>query len=330
MTNHASTDMRKSQGREATEAIRAIHDMVKQFQLIDPLKEIRQTLKVMEMADPFKQLREAIQLIQVHNPLREVQRAIEAIRQLPDPLHNLRESINIIQTLDPLKSVRESIQQIQLLARSAPVQEAMRGIDAYRQFLQTAIPANFFEETFREAVARYAKAETEAGAGVDDAAQNLVGEIEHDVQSVPKTRLSLEFWLNLLIAISILIYSMKLSELSEDRLSRQIHAMQQVILKQIVSQGTELAEQTYYIVERKTSLLSKPKPRKSSVVTTLYPNQKVRLVSKRGKWICAEYFNYLTNLHENGWCMVKYLKRVETAKMKESSSPNDRVQLTRP
>ena len=145
----------------------------------------------------------------------------------------------------------------------------------------------FLEASFREVVARYTKAEMEAKGDVGEAVEYLVGEVGLGVQSTSKTRLSLEFWLNLLIALSILMYSMKLSEQSEDRLSREIHAMQQAILEQIVSPGVEDFEKTYYIVERKVRLLSRPNTRRSGVLATLYPNQKVRLVNKRGKWICV-------------------------------------------
>ena len=167
MTIKATSDAVISQSREVADAIKAMHDTIRQFQIIDPLKEIRRTLKVIEMADPFKELREAIRLIQLRNPVREVQQAVAAIQQLPDPLLGLREHVRTFQSIDPLRPVREAIQEMQALARAPAIQDAIRAMHssttAYRQLLQGIIPANFFEESFREAVARFARVETETG-----------------------------------------------------------------------------------------------------------------------------------------------------------------------
>ena len=77
MTNQVKEDTASLELREAAEAIRAIHDtIIRDLQLVDPLKEIRETLKAIQFVDPLKDVREAIQFFQLHNPLKEVQQAI--------------------------------------------------------------------------------------------------------------------------------------------------------------------------------------------------------------------------------------------------------------
>jgi hypothetical protein len=93
------------------------------------------------------------------------------------------------------------------------------------------------------------------------------------------------------------------------------------LLKQIAINTTppdsDKDENTYYIVERKVSVQIKP-TFKSPTIAILFPNQKVRLVQDKHKWIYIEYFDYLESIPRYGWANKKYLKRLE-------GSPGERL-----
>jgi len=61
------------------------------------------------------------------------------------------------------------------------------------------------------------------------------------------------------------------------------------------------------------NLRAKPTTKNSDVLKVLYPNQKVRLVERKKKWIGVEYYNHILDIHENGWCFKKYLKKCSKA-----------------
>jgi uncharacterized protein YgiM (DUF1202 family) len=64
---------------------------------------------------------------------------------------------------------------------------------------------------------------------------------------------------------------------------------------------------TFYIVKRAVNLRVKPST-KNEVITILYPNQKVKLETRKGKWIYVTYFDYLDQTTKSGWVYKKYLK----------------------
>jgi len=69
-------------------------------------------------------------------------------------------------------------------------------------------------------------------------------------------------------------------------------------------------QNTYYIVERTVNLQIKPSA-DSQVLALLFPNQKVRLVKRKHKWIYIEFFDYLEGVPKYGWALKKYLRSLE-------------------
>jgi hypothetical protein len=74
----------------------------------------------------------------------------------------------------------------------------------------------------------------------------------------------------------------------------------------------ELTEinQIYYIVQRPVNVRIKPS-NKSNKLDILYPNNKVRLIKSRHKWIFVEYFDFIEGIPKTGWVYKKYLIRVK-------------------
>ena len=101
---------------------------------------------------------------------------------------------------------------------------------------------------------------------------------------------------------------MHLSAESEKRLTEQIINIQTVITEKLEQVLTTQNNHTYYVVLRPVNLRLKPTTRKSKAINVLYPNQTVRLIERKGKWIHIEYFNHTSGIHEHGWCYKKYLK----------------------
>ncbi len=66
-------------------------------------------------------------------------------------------------------------------------------------------------------------------------------------------------------------------------------------------------DSTYYVVVRFVNLRDKPTTTKSKILEVLYPNLKVKLIERKGEWICIEYYDYVNDSFKRGWVFKKYL-----------------------
>lgn len=63
----------------------------------------------------------------------------------------------------------------------------------------------------------------------------------------------------------------------------------------------------YYFVERQVVIKVKP-TMESTSVATLYPNQRVKLIQRKHKWMYVGYFDYTEAVPRNGWVLKKYVR----------------------
>src|SRR5208337_4881356 len=104
--------------------------------------------------------------------------------------------------------------------------------------------------------------------------------------------LSTEFYLNLILALFLFLYSQISTSYSEKLISRRIESMQSIVIQQLTDLKAYEEDQTFYVVDRTVNLRTRPSV-KSGKITLLYPNTKVRLIERASKWIKVEYFDSL-------------------------------------
>ncbi|MCK5062197.1 SH3 domain-containing protein [Candidatus Parcubacteria bacterium] len=292
----------------------------------DPLKNLRKSMKTLYI-NPLEDLRKSIKTLYV-NPLINLRKSMKAL--YINPLEDLRKSIKVLY-VDPLEDLRKSMKalyinpledlrkSIKTLYIENPLNEFRKTIlkygqitDAYKSIFTNSIPANNFEEAYREVLSSFIAAKGTGERDTTEAAFQVAKEINFETKTFSPSRLSVEFYITLLISLIFFLYSLTLSEQSELRLSELIIETQTNIIERLndITAETEI-QGTYYVVERAVNLRTKPTTKKSEVLTVLYPNQKLRLVERKGKWIMVEYYNHILDIHKNGWCYKKYLKIIK-------------------
>ncbi|WP_321370061.1 SH3 domain-containing protein [uncultured Desulfuromusa sp.] len=279
-------------------------ERIKYLQVNNPLEDIRKNLFTFEMPDPLSGMREQIKAMQAAmNPFKEMQKNILATQK------ELAASMQLL-TADPFKEVREQIKALRLNDPLEGIRESLKSFnyypELYKDLINNSIPANTFEDAYREVLSKYAESEI---AQHEEPASHLLDDLQSNVTSAPKSVLSLEFYLNFLIALMFFAYSQNMSAETEKRITEQIESVHQTLLDYKAEVSLSSVD-SFYVVDRSVNLRNKPTTKRSNILTVLYPNQKVRLVERKGKWIRIEYFNHFNGVHSSGWCMKKYLKKI--------------------
>ncbi|HEX3034418.1 MAG TPA: hypothetical protein VHT73_04685 [Thermodesulfobacteriota bacterium] len=120
------------------------------------------------------------------------------------------------------------------------------------------------------------------------------------------------YWamVKLTITIFTFLYPLYEGQRAEKRIIDFVNQTRTEILKEVEKlKPTEIRE-VYYVVVREVKLKSHPRP-KSATIQILSPNQRVKLIQAKGKWIYVEYFDYIEGIPKTGWVLKKYTKRLE-------------------
>jgi len=304
---------------DSRELQRALKSMREFQRALEPMREIQRTLKSMShfrdaidsmhTRSPLAKMREVLPQLQVRNPLAEHMQAWEALR-LRDPLADTRKLLESGRFVDPFQHTRELLRA---LSTSADLYRSVHGESISSAAIAAAV-ANI-----------EANAEIEVGTAEQENLLRVVSRTIQNVRTATYTsfvdRLSLEFYLSLLVTVLLLIYQLELSKESEQRITSEIISTREQLLERYEEVVTQQANHnTYYVVRRATVLLQSPKKGARSP-GVLYPNQLTRLVDRRGKWIRVEYFDYLSGVHRSGWCLKKYLDRMPPGSLDSQGHP---------
>ena len=303
--------------------------------IYDPLKELREQMKLMKQLDPFRELREQMELMRKMDPFKELREQMNLIRQM-DPFKEIKEQINLVSQMDPFKELRATLQTFQgadlfrdikesvyLFHQMDPLKDMRNLVESLnsqqidmKYWLKYNLSANTLGEAYKEVLSIYAEADVQTSSDDETAFADIVSGIRDKIKHSPISYLSLEFYLSLLITILVLVYSQKMSDQSEQRVTNQMIELHQM-LKEHMDQADDVNElSSYYVVERTTDLYKQPNSKCVVLASKIYPNQKVRLIERGGKWIKIEYFNHSQNIHESGWCLKKYTKLFRGVKSK--------------
>lgn len=139
-------------------------------------------------------------------------------------------------------------------------------------------------------------------------AENTIQETDTKVKKAPKGFLSAEYYITLIFSLILFVTSQYTANLSEKRVSGQIQHLEEVIATLPSTLMPQNDDSTYYVVVRFVNLRDKPTTKNSKVLEVLYPNLKVRLVERKGKWILVEYYDHVHDSYSRGWVFKKYLK----------------------
>jgi len=147
----------------------------------------------------------------------------------------------------------------------------------------------------------------------DDTARIEVelSKIKDNFVNVKKGRLSLEFFLALFLSLSLFVMSEYNSTIATQEIRNSIDNSKAQLFDEIHKLRSCHPDGKYYVILRETWAYSDPSTASRLLAIILYPNQKVRIVKSKGKWIYIEYFNNLTNKHDQVWCLKKYCQMIE-------------------
>jgi hypothetical protein len=121
--------------------------------------------------------------------------------------------------------------------------------------------------------------------------------------------ISREGMIQILVAIVILWYSMYEGIKTEKRIVDVITQTESRLLGRIEALRPQESKEVFYVVLRRPAQLRTRPSTKKPIIETLYPNQRVSLIERKGKWIHVKYFDYIDGVPKSGWTFKKYLRR---------------------
>ena len=144
----------------------------------------------------------------------------------------------------------------------------------------------------------------------NDALEVVEEAFTNKIETSKKGWISAEGLFQLFFAIVLYVLSQASAMDSEDALMEKLSQLETNFIEQIATLIPDEQEDiisTYYIVQR-TAKLHTESSTKSHVLGFLYPNQRVRLIKRKSKWIYIEYFDNLKGIPKLGWVLKKYLR----------------------
>jgi hypothetical protein len=112
-----------------------------------------------------------------------------------------------------------------------------------------------------------------------------------------------------IFTIFAFLYPLYENQQFEKRVIDSVNQTGTEILKEVEKLKPAEVKGVYYVVVREAKLKSHPRP-KSATIQILPPNQLVKLVRAKGKWIYVEYFDHIEGVPKTGWVLKKYTKRL--------------------
>jgi uncharacterized protein YgiM (DUF1202 family) len=89
---------------------------------------------------------------------------------------------------------------------------------------------------------------------------------------------------------------------------RQLESLNHLV-EQALEQAAKAQEERFVVRERIATARSKPE-HGSAVEGKLMPNEVVRAIDRKGRWVEVEYYHWLHEEYRTGWVLKHYLERV--------------------
>ncbi len=139
-----------------------------------------------------------------------------------------------------------------------------------------------------------------------DPIESSINEIEQKASS-SRTTLSLEFYISLVFTLLLALIQQNESNEFNDELMQRLDRLESELVEKYEVVANEEQDSSFYIVQLNVNFREGPST-KHSVLDVLYPNQKVRLVERKQKWIKVEFYDHVEDVHKQGWVYKKYLR----------------------
>ncbi len=157
-------------------------------------------------------------------------------------------------------------------------------------------------------------------AEVEEGFRKIETSIVEQIRKTPAIRISFEGWVSLLLTLFIFLYGKISSDEFQARIEAKADSLERLDNRIIESQKkiydalvqhmiSSEAGGTAYVVTREVTLRARPSSR-AQAVARLFPNQILKLDSRKGKWIRVTFFDYVAASVRTGWVLKKYTKRI--------------------
>ncbi|WP_045386038.1 SH3 domain-containing protein [Vibrio rotiferianus] len=124
-------------------------------------------------------------------------------------------------------------------------------------------------------------------------------------ETLPKGRLSLEFYLNHLVTLMIVVYTTYSSLKFEQELLSRINTLE-TALTSVVTEIERSPIEHHFVVKTNLNLRVEPTVN-SDVIEVLPAKLKVSGLKTSGLWVNVEYFDHLSNKMVSGWVESSFL-----------------------
>ena len=144
----------------------------------------------------------------------------------------------------------------------------------------------------------------------NDAIEVVEEAFSNKIETSSKGWISAEGLLQLFFAFTLYVISQASAMDSDEALMKKVSQLENSFIEKIallLPDKQDDKNATYYIVNRTVQLHTESST-KSPFLGFLYPNQRVKLVKRKSKWIYIEYFDNLNGIPKMGWVYKKYLK----------------------
>ncbi len=142
---------------------------------------------------------------------------------------------------------------------------------------------------------------------LDDTIDLVQDSFSKKLEQTPRGLISFEGMVQILFAIILFIYAQAATIESEENISKKFEELESSVMNQMLQLLPRNDEAKYYIVKRTVNLRAKFNT-KFTVISVLYPNQRVELIKRNKKWIYVKYFDHISGIPKMGWVYKKYLK----------------------
>lgn len=145
-----------------------------------------------------------------------------------------------------------------------------------------------------------------ADSAASDPIDSSINEIEQKASSA-RTTLSLEFYISLVLTLLLALIQQNESNEFNNELMQRLDRLETELVEKYEMVASEEQQSSFYIARLNVNFREGPST-KHAVLDVLFPNQKVRLVERKQKWIKVEFYDHVENVHKQGWVYKKYLR----------------------
>ena len=203
-----------------------------------------------------------------------------------------------------------------------PIEKLEAALNSYSTILDRVVPRNSFEDTFKEVLRRVQEADDSDTLGkVESVAEDFEAESQKAQISISSYR----FFMDALAIISFILTVMSYMQFDKNPdegksdIFEELLQVEERLTNELKDHLVGQPNASYYVALRAVKVMTKPHSRKGSkTIAFLFQNNTVRLVERKGKWVRVEYYDYVTGVHENGWCLKKYLKLIGPIKIPQT------------